>query len=327
MKRGKTKTTIVERFASFFSFLLGLVLTGCTSFFYSAATIEPGTTVVQADATINGIRRTALVHIPRNFNPEISYPLVVVLHGAFSSAKKMEVETGFSSLADQEDFVVLYPNGMGLFSLLQHWNAGFCCGKAADDGLDDVGFIEECIEKVAARVNLDRKRIYITGFSNGGMLAYRYASEKSDSIAAIAALGASIGGRKDKKSRVEMVSPPKIPVPAMIVHGLNDQTVPAEGGISPKKGGSRSYMSLEDSTAFWLKADGCSGEPINQTFAHGKVQQYLWQNCQGQSSVFLVTIKGWGHRWPGPYFIKKDSSLSGFNITSLMWEFFSQHSR
>ncbi len=73
-------------------------------------------------------RRSYMVHIPPNLDPLRPLPLVVAIHGAFETAKDMEKRSGFSNLADKEGFVVVYPNGIGLFGLLQHWNAGHCCG-------------------------------------------------------------------------------------------------------------------------------------------------------------------------------------------------------
>ena len=92
----------------------------------------------------------------------------------------MEKFSGFSALADREKFLVLYPDGMGLFGYLQHWNAGHCCGKAAKDKVDDVGFIAAAIEDVCDHLRVDRSRIYMLGFSNGGMMAYRFAAEKTN---------------------------------------------------------------------------------------------------------------------------------------------------
>ena len=74
---------------------------------------------------------------------------MIVIHGAFSTAREMERMSGFSRLADREGFIVVYPNGIGLLGYLQHWNVGQCCGKAAKDGVDDLGFVRAVVEGVA----------------------------------------------------------------------------------------------------------------------------------------------------------------------------------
>jgi len=76
----------------------------------------------------------------------------LALHGAFGTAGTMERQSGFSELADREGFVVAYPNGIGLFGHLQHWNAGHCCGRAEMDRVDDVGFLRYVIRDVSSRV-------------------------------------------------------------------------------------------------------------------------------------------------------------------------------
>ncbi|MEN8780988.1 MAG: PHB depolymerase family esterase, partial [Desulfobacterales bacterium] len=157
--------------------------------------VRPKTYQGAVDIRINGFRRTYLVHIPPGYTPEIPLPLVVVIHGAFDTAEGMEKFSNFSRLADTENFIVMYPNGFGIMGFLQHWNAGHCCGKAADDKLDDVGFVAAAIEDVDVRLKIDRDRIYMVGFSNGGMLVYRFAAERGELLAAIAPLAASIGGR------------------------------------------------------------------------------------------------------------------------------------
>jgi len=64
--------------------------------------------------------------------------------------------TFFGRLADSENFIVMYPNGFGIMGFLQHWNAGHCCGKAADNKVDDVGFVAAAIQsKNAGRERAD----------------------------------------------------------------------------------------------------------------------------------------------------------------------------
>jgi polyhydroxybutyrate depolymerase len=116
-----------------FLFILSFFQAGCATSL-SKDHVEGGNTYKNAvDLRINGFRRTYLVHIPSGYKPETPLPLVVVIHGAFDTAEGMEKFSRFSQLADREGFMVLYPNGMGILGFLQHWNAGHCCGKAADD--------------------------------------------------------------------------------------------------------------------------------------------------------------------------------------------------
>ena len=114
---------------------------------------------VKLDEKLQGYKRSYKVHVPRDYDPSRSWPVVVSIHGAFSTADYHELRTGFSRLADQEGFIVLYPNGIGILGWLQHWNAGHCCGKALGENLDDIGFIFRALDDAAGALNIDRQRV------------------------------------------------------------------------------------------------------------------------------------------------------------------------
>ncbi|MCH2547746.1 MAG: alpha/beta hydrolase-fold protein, partial [Alphaproteobacteria bacterium] len=116
-------------------------------------------------------------------------PLVLVLHGGGGSPQNIANVTGFSELAAKEKFLVGYPAGTGRIST---WNAGKCCGYAERLNVDDVGFIEKLIADVKTRRNVDASRIYVTGISNGGMMAYRLACEMGEVFAAFAPVAAAM---------------------------------------------------------------------------------------------------------------------------------------
>ncbi len=292
--------------------------------------VGPKTYQGSVDIRINGFRRTYQVHIPPKYKPETPLPLVVVVHGAFDTAEGMEKFSGFSRLADSENFIVLYPNGFGIMGFLQHWNAGHCCGKAADDQLDDVGFIAMAIADVSDRLKIDSDRIYMVGFSNGGMLTYRFAAERGDLLAAIAPLAATIGGRSAADAPEWRIPQPVKPLSVIAFHGLADDDVPYEGGVSRHRGGSRTYWSVEDSVDFWVKHNGCASQPDTQTVRNGKVLIKSWENCTNETAVALWLIEGWGHVWPGQYFtadLAEDNPLKDFDAAAIIWQFFKSRRR
>ena len=156
--------------------------------------LRPGTHKVLVDQRVSGVRRSYYVHVPAGHDGTTPLPVVVALHGAFGTAREFERESGFSLLADRERFLVVYPQGIGLGNLFRHWNSGHCCGKARKINLDDVGFVLAAVDDVAKRNPVDRARLYLVGFSNGGMLAYRIAAEHPEVVAAVAVASATIGG-------------------------------------------------------------------------------------------------------------------------------------
>jgi polyhydroxybutyrate depolymerase len=304
---------------------LGAFISGCAETLPRDHIVGPKTYTNTVDIRIHGFRRTYLVHIPSGFKPGNPLPLVVVIHGAFDTAKGMEKVSGFSELADREGFVVLYPNGMGIWGFLQHWNAGHCCGKAAEDRLDDVGYLAETIKDVCARVEIDGSRVYMVGFSNGGMMAYRFAAERSELLAAVAPLAASIGGKPSEDAPEWHIPSPAYPVSVISFHGLEDDDVPYEGGRSRHRGGTRSYWSVEKSIGFWVEKDGCAAEAKEESLNDGRVNLKAWVDCRDNTGVWLYLIKGWGHVWPGRYFtahLPEGDSLRNFDAAEIIWHHF-----
>jgi polyhydroxybutyrate depolymerase len=319
---------------------MGKVLTGiclcmlsqfflaCTSTGPKDQWLGPKTYKNTVDIKLNGFRRTYLLHIPTGYPMRHPLPLVVVIHGAFDTAAGMEKFTGFSELADREGFIVLYPNGMGILGWLQHWNAGHCCGKAAADNVDDVGFVTAAIEDVCARLTIDRRRIYMVGFSNGGMFTYRFAAERGDLLAAAAPLAASIGGKASEVTPEWRIPEPKQPLAMIVFHGLADDDVPYAGGISPYRGGPRTYWSVEDSVQFWVTHNGCNPKVVSSSLENGSVELKSWAVCKNDTEVVLYLIKNWGHVWPGKYFTAKlaeGNPLKDFDATEIIWDFFRSH--
>ncbi|MCG6908960.1 MAG: alpha/beta hydrolase [Deltaproteobacteria bacterium] len=284
----------------------------------------------KVDVRVMGSRRSYLVHVPPAYEDRTPLPLVVVIHGAFETAWDIEKRSGFSDLADREGFVALYPNGMGLFGFLQHWNAGHCCGKAAEDGIDDVGFIATAIDDVRTRLSIDPDRTYAVGFSNGGMLAYRFAAEKTGTLAALAVVAATIGGRPSDNVPVWRPRKPSGPLPVIVFHGLDDDAVPPQGGVSSKRGGKRTFLSIEDSIRFWVTNNGCNREPLSGERRQNSVRIQTWKGCRQGADVVLYLLEKWGHVWPGLYYtaeLNDENPLKGFDAAGIIWDFFKAHHR
>jgi polyhydroxybutyrate depolymerase len=297
----------------------------CTGTLPSAHVEGPYTYHQRMELETGGFQRSYRVHIPASYDPSTPVPLVVVVHGAFDTASGIEESSGFSRIADRENFIVLYPEGIGIFGFLQHWNAGHCCGKAADDQIDDVGYLATAINDACRRLSVDRNRIYMVGFSNGGMMTYRFAAEHTDMLAAAAPIAASSGGRSTADTPQWRIPAPRNPLPILIVHGLDDDHIPFSGGASAHRGGERTYLSVETSLHFWKEVNGCRGTPVVSNAHDGAVQMRTWNTCIDAAKTALCTIDGWGHRWPGPYYTAKlseEDPLVGFDAAEMIWSFF-----
>lgn len=249
-------------------------------------------------------------------------PVVIALHGGGGNAANAEQMTGFTRLVERERILVVYPNGTGRRrSKLLTWNAVHCCGPAMEGKVDDVGFISAIIDDLGTVYAVDPERIYVTGMSNGAMLAHRVGRELSHRIAAIAPVVGAVFGDE---------APATSPVAAVIFNGLKDENVPAQGG--PGNGiGRRTWDGTPprpnlDQGDYWSRVNGCSGAP--RVAESGQVLQWQW-NCPSGRAVVLYQLKDNGHAWPGGRAGSRrgDKPSTSLDATEVMWTFFRAHPR
>jgi polyhydroxybutyrate depolymerase len=272
-------------------------------------TLAPGDTT--RSLSYGGEERTYVLHIPSAYDPSKATPVVLIFHGFGLNAEEMIRITGFNAQADTSGFIAVYPNGTGH---KPSWNGGDCCGEAAARKVDDVGFARALIEDLSKSVNVDRKRIYATGFSNGAMMAYWLACELSDQVAAIAPVGATQAVQSCQAGR---------PVSVLHFHGTNDQLNPYDGGYGP--GGKVNFAPVKDTIQFWVKQNGC---PVQaQVKEAGNIVNERYSPCAQNTAVELYTIVGGEHAWPGGESISEEIGAPTTEIlaTPLIWEFFTAH--
>lgn len=313
--------------------VLGVALAGCSLTSIAphlpatdapaGASAAAGTYRETFRAEPDGRRRSYRVHLPSGYSEGAPMPLVVVVHGAFNTGRGMEKKTGFSKLADREGFVAVYPDGIGLGGLFQHWNAGFCCGKALRLGIDDVDFIDQVIERSVRRLAVDPGRVYLIGESNGAMLVYAYAARHSRRLAAAGVSAGSHGGRRAAEAEPWVAPPPSSELPLIAFHGLADDRVPFAGRED------ESTLPVPGALAGWAEANGCDPPPEAARLRDGELvhQRFAGAGC---APVELYALEGWGHQWPGARFtseLPEGSPLRGFDAAETAWEFFSRWRR
>jgi polyhydroxybutyrate depolymerase len=300
-----------------------VTLASCTARFPPSGEIGPGTYVGRFDQLAGGFRRTFRVHVPAGSNGR-PLPVVVVLHGAFSSGESIESRSGFSRLADEHGFIVVYPDGYGFFDYFRHWNAGFCCGQAMESGIDDVAFIDAILDEVTSALPIDRERIYVVGESNGGMLAHLYAAMRSRRIAAAAAAIATIGAGSSA-SDAKTIPGPEVPVPMAIIHGRSDDRVPFVGGTG-KRNSEIFWVSPVESAEFWARQNATQMPPTIDRLYGGRVERTTWHASPTGAPVVLLAIDDWDHRWPGvrqTARLADGDPLRGFDAATVVWSWLS----
>ncbi len=271
----------------------------------------------------DGLTRMYRVHVPAKYVPTAPAPLLVALHGGGGSMDYQADDSryGLISKSEQEGIVVLFPNGFSKLrsGKLATWNAGNCCGGARDETIDDVGFIRQAVDRLTRQMNIDRNRIYATGMSNGGMMAYRLACELPEVFKAIA----SVAGTDNTRS-----CNPAHPVAVLHIHAKNDTHVLFEGGAGPgipNESKATDFTSVADTVAKWVKLDGCSAAPrriLDKDSAYCDV----YAPCRGQAEVQLCVTESGGHSWPGGQKSRGDEPPSqAISANDVMWDFFKRH--
>ncbi len=295
-------------------------------FVTGAASAFPGLDYFQYD----GIERTYLLHVPDTYVSTGSYALVVVLHGGGGNAAAIEETTRFSEVAEREGFIVVYPNGTGRFPRrLLTWNSGYIDVWASENDIDDSGFITALVDRLTELYSVDPDMIFVTGISNGAMMAYRLATEHSDVFSAVGAVAGSIGGRSDGNKEPWRIPEPASPVSAVIFHGMLDSHILYDGGVSQtwleaQRG--RIDMSVDDAVDFFVQANWCLPVPEVEALGNGSVIRETWTGGDRGSEVVLYTITDAGHSWPGgSRWLQGDPPTSEISATELIWEFFESH--
>lgn len=174
---------------------------------------------------VDGRRRSYLVHVPPQHDPAMPTPVVLAFHDGGGRADHMPIFSGLNEKADKAGFIVAYPDGSGRLENMRTFNAGNCCGHAAAANIDDVAFIRHVLDDLQGIANVDRRRAFATGMSNGAMMSYRLAAELSDRIAAIAPIGGPMGTKECRPGRA---------VSVMHFHGDADALAQFKGGREPR---------------------------------------------------------------------------------------------
>lgn len=226
-----------------------------------------------------GRERSFALYIPRGYDGKAALPLLVALHGGLGTGTIFEAQAQLRPHAERLGYFVVYPDGVG-----RTWNAGSCCGKAAREHVDDVGFIAALVHKLERAYRIDSDRIYATGFSNGAMMVHRIACERPRLFTAIAPVAGSIMGDHCN---------PDAPTPALLVRGRADERIPWDGGSL--RGTYR--KSMEEMVSKLGARNGCSAAR-KLTFSRGDAHCWTLQGCP-EAPVRYCGIKGLGHQWAG----------------------------
>lgn len=257
------------------------------------------------------------------------WPVVIFLHGTGGTANWADVETRLSAFAADRAFAIVFPDALPpdpsrppkFLTNPPRWNDGSTSpDDLLDTNTDDVAFLNEVIADVERRGPIDSRRVYLTGFSNGAGMAFRFAAERADVVAAIAPVAGHCWVRSPR---------PSCPVPTLYIVGTEDPLIPLAGGMvrSPWGGRLVSRPSVATTLERWAVAMGC--DPIGRSDVIGEgLRETVFAGLVEYRAVF---VEGMGHHWPGgkgqlnPRLGGQPSNC--LNANEVIWDFLSRYSQ
>ena len=277
----------------------------------------PAETIVR-QLRVGALERSYEIDLPPRHDCGRPLPVVIVFHGGGGSADSVRRQSRMSVKGEAEGFIAVYPQGSGgIAGKLKTWNAGTCCGHAMQQRIDEIAFVAALLDALSATVTIDRARVYATGISNGGMMAYEVACALADRVAGIAV----VAGEMTALDRCR----PTRPLPVLVIHGSADRNLPIDGGVGAKAFAVHEVRSVASAIDFWRRHDGCNENARSEV--NGAVRRTTYSSCSGGSEVEVVTIEGGGHSWPGGDRLARflDSPSTALDATGEIWRFFARH--
>jgi poly(3-hydroxybutyrate) depolymerase len=213
---------------------------------------------------VGSTTRNMIVEAPSGI--EQNRPLIINMHGMNQDAAYQKSMANWGPIAAAERFVVVYPNGVN-----KSWDLY---------GTSDTDFILAIIDEMYSRYSIDRDRVYLSGFSMGGMMTYYAATKIADKIAAFAPVsGYLMGGPNTNSSR---------PIPIIHTHGTADDVVPFSG--------------VQTCLDAWITRNGCPStaqvtDPYPSSNPNSTAKKSYWGPGDDGVEIVLMTLEGKGHWW------------------------------
>ena len=232
------------------------------------------------DFTVGNTTRKMLVYAPSTIVP--GRPLLISMHGYNQDINYQKNQTKWEDVAKEHNFVVVYPGGIN-----NAWDLS---------GNRDIDFILAIIDEMVKRYGIDRERVYLSGFSMGGMMTYYAATKIADKIAAFAPVsGYLMGGPNTNSSR---------PIPIIHVHGTADDVV--------------AYSGVSTCLNAWIARDSCPTtavvtKPYPSDKPSSNCTKYYWGPGTDSVEIVLLSLSGVGH-W-------HSIDPNGVNTSQEIWNF------
>jgi len=274
------------------------------------------------------VPRTGQLFLPSSYDGENPLPLVIGLHGRPDSGAGFALITEIDKVAEAEGFALAFPDG-----LVNQWNyLGDFVDNPQFHSPNDISYLESLIADLALDVNIDRQRVYLMGFSNGGFMTYRTACEVAHPFAGFGVLGALM------YPEFEITCAYARPVPMGIFHGTQDLSINWEGLSHASPDGTMkpfSTRSVLESVGYWSAHnqcaidDGVKTEYEPQVDSATQIIRFDFASCAEGAPVRFLAMVNAGHVWPGGTYLghRFGNTPMDINAGQEIWEFLSQFHR
>ena len=242
-------------------------------------------------AEIGGRLRSWLVHLPPHYGPSKTWPLVIAYHGRGGGGAQMAQLTGLDEVADQQGFIVVYPEGVE-----RSW-AAHVGAEADKEGVDSVGFTAALLDRLEQEYPVDRTRVVLAGFSDGADMVQLLGCKLADRVTAIVPVSGTLPNQDVAACRLAR------PLSVVEFHGTADPIATYVSGRNEIHGPAGLMQSVDQTIAGWAERDGCQAKPVEVPLPNPAdtlpVVERDFPGCAGGVIVRLYRIEGGGHAWPG----------------------------
>ncbi len=270
------------------------------------------------DRTIDhdGRVRDYRLFVPSDLDRVQPPPLIIVLHGGGGNGEEMERRVAFNEYAQRDGWIVVYPSAVE-----GHWNdlRGYDGFSSHRENVDDVGLVEALITEMGVEFAIDGQRIFVTGSSNGGMMAHTIAVRLADKVAAIAPVVSLLA-----RPVAEEFDPSRA-VSVLMINDRGDPLVLWEGG----DGGRANIVSMAETIGHWNQINSCrseqtaTAEAIATEADDARVSHTVWSGCAEGVNMELYAVEANKHGHPSAFLDKEN----GRRVYEVIWDFFNRSGR
>ncbi|WP_299436383.1 T9SS type A sorting domain-containing protein [uncultured Aquimarina sp.] len=250
--------------------------------------------VINATIQNDGRTRQYRLYVPQSYDASKPAPLILNFHGFTNNIDTQYNQSDFRQLAEDNQFIFVTPQGLGFL-------AGWAINNNFGGNEDDLGFSDALIDKIQEDYNINEKRIYATGFSNGGFFSYRLACELSPRIAAVA----SVAGSMTRSWITNNQCQPQHPTAVLQITGSNDNVISINGNGSNN--------SIQQVMEYWAAVNNGDSTPDIIQLGGGSTRS-IWDNGDNGVTAEFIRVQGKAHSWNG----------GNVSTSQEIWDFFSR---